>query len=207
MVVGSRHSSNDSIFYLCTLLRGKTEGVRDLKSDTSAYLLERVFPSQRGIKSRMFFSVSPSLFFFIIILRHCAPPSSLKTMHILPGESSNITTLLHRYSSLGPLTFSYPFPTPPLFLLSALPPSPLLICLPIRRPSFHVLPTPYPLRSAAAAAAATAFPPPLPHYLYFGGAQCTPSRFPSFAPYLSLTFHLHMRVLILKSWPTTDIQY
>lgn len=149
MVVGSRQSSNDSIFYLCTLLRGKTEGVRDLKSDTSAYLLERVSPSQRGIKSRMFFfclplSISLFFFFIIIILCHCAPPSSLKTMHILPGESSNITTLLHRYSSLGPLTFSYPFPTPPLFLMSALPPSPLLICLPIRRPFFsctsHSLP-------------------------------------------------------------------
>lgn len=56
MVVGSRQSSNDSIFYVCTLFQGKTEGVRDLKSDTSAYLLERVFSSQRGIKSTMFFS-------------------------------------------------------------------------------------------------------------------------------------------------------
>lgn len=166
--------------------------------------LKEFLPLSEGLRAECFFFPSLSLYltlFIIIILHHCAPPSSLKTMHILPGESSNITTLLHRYSSLGPLTFSYPFPTPPLFLLSALPPSPLLICLPIRRPSFHVLPTPYPLRSAAA------FPPPLPHYLYFGGAQCASSRFPSFAPYLSLTFHLHMRVLILKSWPTTDIQY
>lgn len=56
MVVGSRQSSNDSIFYVCTLFQGKTEGVRDLKSDTSAYLLERgFFSSQRGIKSTMFF--------------------------------------------------------------------------------------------------------------------------------------------------------
>lgn len=110
MVVGGRRSSNDSIFYLCTLFRGKTEGVRDLKSDTSAYLLERVFPLSEGLRAECFLLS----FFFFIIIRHCAPPSSLKTMHILPGESSNITTLLHRYSSLGSLTFSHPFPTPPL---------------------------------------------------------------------------------------------
>lgn len=58
MVVGSRLSSNDSIFYVCTFFQGKT-GVRDLKSDTSAYLLERVFffpPLSEGIKSTMFFS-------------------------------------------------------------------------------------------------------------------------------------------------------
>lgn len=109
MVVGSRQSSNDSIFYLCTLFQGKTEGVRDLKSDTSAYLLERVFPLSKGLRAECF-----SLSFFFVILHHCAPPSSLKTMHILPGESSNITTLLHRYSSLGSLTFSHPFPSPPL---------------------------------------------------------------------------------------------
>lgn len=108
MVVGSRQSSNDSTFYLCTLFQGKTEGVRDLKSDTSVYLLERVFPLSEGLRAECFFLS------FFVILRHCAPPSSLKTMHILPGESSNITTLLHRYSSLGSLTFSHPFPSPPL---------------------------------------------------------------------------------------------
>lgn len=111
MVVGSRQSSNDCIFYLCTLFQGKTEGVRDLKSDTSAYLLERVFSLSEGLRAECFFL---SFFFFVVILRHCAPPSSLKTMHILPGESSNITTLLHRYSSLGSLTFSHPFASPPL---------------------------------------------------------------------------------------------
>lgn len=108
MVVGSRQSSNDSIFYLCTLFQGKTEGVRDLKSDTSAYLLERVFPLSKGLRAECFFLS------FFVILRHCAPPSSLNTMHILPGESSNITTLLHRYSSLGSLTFSHSFLSPPL---------------------------------------------------------------------------------------------
>jgi len=112
MVVGSRQSSNDCIFYLCTFFQGKTEGMRDLKSDTSAYLLERVFPLSEGLRAECFFL--SFFFFFFVILRHCAPPSSLKTMHILPGESSNITTLLHRYSSLGSLTFSHPFPSPPL---------------------------------------------------------------------------------------------
>lgn len=111
MVVGSRRSSNDSIFYLCTLFQGKTEGVRDLKSDTSAYLLERVFPLSKGLRAECFFLS------FFVILRHCAPPSSLKTMHTLPGESSNITTLLHRYSSLGPSLFLIPFPLLPFPLV------------------------------------------------------------------------------------------
>lgn len=126
-------------FYLHTLFQGKTEGVRDLKSDTSAYLLERVFLLSKGLRAECFFL---SFFFFCVILHRCAPPSSLKTMHILPGEFSNITTLFHRYSSLGPHTFSHPFATTPHFLFSALPPFFLLVCLPIRRPSFHVLPTP-----------------------------------------------------------------
>lgn len=58
--------------------------------------------------------------FFLVILHHCTPPSSLETMPILPGESSNDTTLLHMYTSLGSFTFSHPVPSPPLssFLLS-----------------------------------------------------------------------------------------
>lgn len=173
MVVGSRQSSNDCIFYLCTLFQGKTEGVRDLKSDTSAYLLERgVFFPQRGIKSRMFFS-----FFFLVILHHCAPPSSLKTMHILPGESSNITTLLHRYSSLGSFTFSHPFSLSSPFLFSALPPPRLLVCFPVRRPSFHVLPTPCALRSS--------LPPSLVLYLATFTSAARGALLPSFSYLLS----------------------
>lgn len=156
-------------------------------------LKEVFFFPQRGIKSRMFFS-----FFFLVILHHCAPPSSLKTMHILPGESSNITTLLHRYSSLGSFTFSHPFSLSSPFLFSALPPPRLLVCFPVRRPSFHVLPTPCALRSS--------LPPSLVLYLATFTSAARRALLPSFAP-ISLTFHLHMRVLILKSWPTTDIQY
>ncbi|KAK2890375.1 hypothetical protein Q8A73_018675 [Channa argus] len=81
------------------------------------------------------------------------PPRHIKEGR--SGESPNMTILLHRYSSLGSLTFSHPFPSFP-FLFSALPPSFLLACLPIRRPSFHILPTPKPLRSS----------PPRSHHLY-----------------------------------------
>lgn len=168
MVVGSRHSWNDSTFYLCTLFQGKTEGVRDLQSDTSVYLLERVSPLSKGLRAACFF-----LSFFVII-RHCAPPSSLKTIHILPGESSNITTLLHRYSSLGSLTFSHPisFPSPPLsssvlslhLVSSSVSESVALLFM------YFPLPTALDLL------------PPLPHYLYFGGAECTPSHPPSLSP-------------------------
>lgn len=69
MVVGSRQSSNDCIFYLCTLFQGKTEGVRDLKSDTSAYLLERgvFFFLSEGLRAECFF-LSFFLLFFTIAL-------------------------------------------------------------------------------------------------------------------------------------------
>lgn len=178
-------------FYLCTLFQGKTEGVRDLKSDTSAYLLERVFLLSKGLRAECFFLS----FYFFVIRRHGAPPSSLKTMHILPGESSNITTLLHRYSSLGSLTCSHPFPCTPLFSFLCSPstasPSPvsqsvapLFIYFPLPSPLdlLYLVPTTFtslPLLWRRSTRSFT-FLPPLPA---------------SF----SLTFHLHMQVLILKS--------
>lgn len=140
--------------------------------------------------------------FFLVILHHCTPPSSLETMHILPGESSDVTTLLHRYRSLGSFTFSSSCSISSPFLLFALLPCYLLVSLPVRHPSFYVLPTPNAFRSSL---------PPSPH-LYLCtftsvGARCARSHLRSFSPSSSLTFHLHMQVLILKSWPTTDIQY
>lgn len=196
MVVGSRQSSNDSIFYLCTLFQGKTEGVRDLKSDTSAYLLERVFPLSEGLRAECFFlsffCYSSPLRSTLLIKDHAYSPRRVP-QHYNSSPQVQLSGVPHFFSSLS-LSSS--------FLLSALPPSPLLICLPIRRPSFHVLPTPYPLRSS--------LPPSLHLYLTTFTLVVHNALLPSFPclpPAFSLTFHLHMQVLILKSWPTTDIQY
>ena len=196
MVVGSRRSSNDCIFHLCTFFQGKTEGVRDLKSDTSAYLLERVFSSQRGIKRRMFFlsffCYSSPLRSTLLIKDHAYSPRRI-LQHYNSSPQVQLSGAPHFFSSLS---LSSPFHFSPF------PPSPLLVCLPIRRPSFHVLHIPYPLRSSLL--------PSLHLYITtftLAAHNALLPSFPSFPPSFSLTFHLHMQVLILKSWPTTDIQY
>lgn len=119
--------------------------------------------SARGLRAGCFFSL-----FFLVILHHCTPPSSLETMHILPGESSNITTLLHRYSSLGSFACSHSSPSAPLSssLLSF-----HLIRLSVSQSvtlRFMYFPLPTPSDPVS-------FLPPLPQYFYFGGAQCAPS--------------------------------
>lgn len=170
-------------FYLYPLFQGKTEGVRDLKSDTSTYLLKRVFLLSKGLRAECFFLS------FFVILHHWAPPSSLKTMHILPGEISNITTLLHRYSSLGSHTFSHPLPSTPLFssLLSL-----HFFSMPVSQ-SVALLFMYFQL--AGSLDLPCLVPTTFTSLPLLAGEQCTPSLFPSF----SLTFHLHMQVLILKS--------
>lgn len=164
-VVGSRQSSNDGIFYLCTLFQGNTEGIRDLKSETSACLLERVISLSEGFRAGCFFCYSPPLRSTLLIKDHAQFPR-----RVLQHYNSSPQVQLS-----GSFTFSYPFPSPPLsssllslHLLSSSVSS-------IRRPSFHVLPTPYSVRSFY-------FLLPLPHYPYFGRAQYTPYLHSSFPP-------------------------
>lgn len=110
----------------------------DLKRETSACLLERLISPSEKFRAECFFFVIP---------RHRAPPSSLKTMLVLPGDSCNITTLLHRYSSQGALTFSYPFPSHPLsYSLLSLHILPRSVS-PTRCPSFHALSKSFSVRS------------------------------------------------------------
>lgn len=195
MVVGSRQSSNDCIFYPCTLFQGKTEEVRDLRSDTSAYLLKRVSSLNEGLRARCYFSFfffpcySSPLHSTLLIRDHAYSPwRVLRRFNSSPQVQ--VSGVLHFFSSCS---ISSPF------LLFALLPCYLLVSLPVRHPSFYVLPTPYAFRSSLS--------PSHNLYLYFGGSRCSRSRLCSFSPSFSLTFYLHMQVLILKSWPTTDIQY
>lgn len=120
-------------FYLCTLFQGKTEGVRDLKSDTSAYLLERVFLLSKGLRAECFFL---SLFFFfsyssplrstLLIKDHAYSPRRV-LQHYNSSPQVQLSGVPHFFSSLSLYS---------PFLASALPPSFLLACLPNPSPFF-----------------------------------------------------------------------
>ena len=112
-----------------------------MKSDTSAYLLERVFPLSEGLRAECFFF--PFVFFScyssplrstLLIKDHAYPPRRVLQHYNSPPQVQ-LSWVLHFFSS---------FSLSALFLLSALPPSHLLVILPVRQPSFHVPPTPYP---------------------------------------------------------------
>lgn len=118
MVVGSRQSSNDCIFHLRTLFPAKTDGVRDLKSDTSAYRLKRLLPSQSGIKRTMFFPFFLSFFCYSLPLR-----STL----LIKDHAYSPKRVLQHYNCFSTGTALW---------------GPSLFLIPFPLPSFHVLPTP-----------------------------------------------------------------